>query len=362
MLNRILLTTDAVGGVWTYSIDLASGLAARRIAVVLAVLGPDPDATQRKQAEAIPGLRLVVTHLPLDWLAETPDQLQLASDVIAALASKVDVDTVHLHAPALVGTARWPVPIVVVAHSCVGTWWRAVRRDPMPPDLIWRVEATRLGLMRADKVVAPSASFASALSTCYEITGPIEIVLNARTPRALQTDRQERALTAGRLWDEGKNIATLDRAAGRLPWPVLAAGPTEGANGTKINCEHLRLLGTLDAAELAEQYAGAAVFVSVSRYEPFGLTVLEAAQSGCALVLSDIPTFRELWDGAATFVQPDEPDQIAAALEELLLHPDFRTKQGAKALQRAASFDIQTMIDATSAIHNKAASRTCADA
>jgi hypothetical protein len=40
--------------------------------------------------------------------------------------------------------------------------------------------------------------------------------------------------------------------------------------------------------------------------EPFGLAVLEAAQAGCPLVLSDLPGFRELWDGAALFRRPVE--------------------------------------------------------
>ncbi len=53
---------------------------------------------------------------------------------------------------------------------------------------------------------------------------------------------------------------------------------------------------------MATAYAAATVFASMARYEPFGLAVLEAAQAGMRLVLSDIPTFRELWDGAAIFV------------------------------------------------------------
>ena len=47
-------------------------------------------------------------------------------------------------------------------------------------------------------------------------------------------------------------------------------------------------------------------------YEPFGLAVLEAAQAGCALVLSDIPTFRELWDGAALFVAAATTPRLCA--------------------------------------------------
>ena len=50
----------------------------------------------------------------------------------------------------------------------------------------------------------------------------------------------------------------------------------------------------------------------MARYEPFGLAVLEAAQAGMRLVLSDIPSFRELWDGAATFVASRRADLLPA--------------------------------------------------
>ena len=108
-------------------------------------------------------------------------------------------------------------------------------------------------------------------------------------------------LTAGRLWDEGKNVAALDRAAEHLPFKICAAGPLTGPNGASVEFDRLDWLGILDAAGLQDMMARTAVFVSPALYEPFGLAVLEAAQAGCALVLSDIPTFRELWDGAALF-------------------------------------------------------------
>ncbi len=61
----------------------------------------------------------------------------------------------------------------------------------------------------------------------------------------------------------------------------------------------------------------AAIFAHPARYEPFGLAVLEAAMAGCALVLGDIPTLRELWDGAAVFVAPGRPDRLGEALAAL---------------------------------------------
>ncbi len=109
-------------------------------------------------------------------------------------------------------------------------------------------------------------------------------------------------LTAGRLWDEGKNVAALDRAAVHLPFNICAAGPVQGPNGAAIELTRLDWLGTLEPLALHEVMARTQVFASTALYEPFGLAVLEAAQAGCALVLSDIPTFRELWDGAALFV------------------------------------------------------------
>ena len=358
MLNRILLTTDAVGGIWHYSMELARDFAARDVEIVLAVLGPAPDLVQREEANAITGLRLVVTGLPLDWLAETADEIDFAAEVLAAVAWQVDADTVQLHAPALVGCAPWPVPVVAVAHSCVGTWWQAVRSGPIPIDLAWRAEVTARGIDRADVVIAPTVSFAEALRTCYGVVRPIEVVLNGRTATGATATRRAEALTAGRLWDEGKNAAALDAAAGKLTWPVLAAGAATGPDGTRVKFRHLRMLGSLDDDKLADHYAQASVFVSVARYEPFGLAVLEAAQAGCALLLSDIPSFRELWDGAAIFVPNDAPDQIAGAIEDLLGNPDICASWGLRASQRAASFSVGQMANATWELHDKLTIRT----
>ncbi len=147
-------------------------------------------------------------------------------------------------------------------------------------------------------------------------------------------------LTAGRLWDEGKNLAVLDRAAARLPVAVEAAGPLEGPNGARIALHHTVALGTLDAAALRAKLAERPVFASTALYEPFGLSVLEAAQAGCALVLSDIPTFRELWGDAALFVPPHDDRAVAAAVLRLLGDRADRAERAALSRARAARFTV----------------------
>ena len=349
---RLLMTTDAVGGIWRYSVDLAEGLAECGAQTVLAVLGPSTSPTQRTEAEAVPGLRLVETGLPLDWTAAAAPELTRASERLAGLAALMGISSVHLHAPALVGAARWPAPVVVVAHSCVTTWWRAVRGGAMPDDLAWRSTATRAGLLAAKTVIAPTAAHAQATEAAYGPM-PIQVVHNGGRARFNPSrPRRPGVLTAGRLWDAGKAADWLDRAAPGLDVPVLAAGPTRGPDRSEARFDHLRLLGTLAPDALAAEYAGVTVFASMARYEPFGLAVLEAAQSGMALVLSDTPGFRELWDGAAVFVA--EEAGLLPALRQALAAPD---PWAGRAQERARCYTIEKMAAGTLAVHRGVAVR-----
>jgi glycosyltransferase involved in cell wall biosynthesis len=350
-MQRLLVTTDAVGGVWRYAVDLAGGLADRGIETVLAVLGPPADAAQRKEAEAVRGLRLVQTGLPLDWTADSLAALANASAKLAALASLTGVSAAHLHAPALVGGQPWSVPVVAVAHSCVGTWWRAVRGREMPADFRWRTEAAAAGLHAAAAVIAPTTAHAALLQEVYGPI-PVQVVHNGRDPAPLPSSgpRSRAVFTAGRLWDEGKGVARLDQAATRLGAPVRAAGPVQGPDGGAATFANLDLLGTLDPAGMAAAYAGTSVFASMACYEPFGLAVLEAAQAGMALVLSDLPGFRELWDGAALFV--GEGEDLPTALRHALDDP---APLAAAARQRGTRYTADAMTHATLAVHRAAA-------
>jgi glycosyltransferase involved in cell wall biosynthesis len=349
------MTTDAVGGVWTYALQLSRGLASLGIEVQLAVLGPAPSPEQAQDARAVPGLSLVCTELPLDWTAAEPSALDAGAAWLMSLAVNAGADLVHLNAPAHAGTSRWPLPTVVAAHSCVGTWWRAAGQGPLPPDLAWRRERTAVGLALADHVLSPSRSFAAALRAEYGASLAVTAVHNAVEPvRGAEPTAKDIVLTAGRLWDAGKDIATLDAAAARLPFAIFAAGPCAGPNGAVIDLAALQPLGTLPPRQLAAWYARAGIFVSVSRYEPFGLAVLEAAHAGAALVLSDIATFRELWDGAAAFVPAGDPAALADALEDLARDEVRRAAMGRLARQRARRFSPRRTLAGTLAAYRRA--------
>ena len=343
---HVLMTTDAIGGVWTYSLDLARGLAAAGIGTSLLVLGPGPAPEQERAAATAPGLRLLVPGLPLDWLAERPEAVTAAGQAVADIASATGAAIVHLNSPALAARARFAVPVVGVCHSCLATWWDAVRGGPMPPDFEWRTALLAQGYAEVDTLIAPSAAFGTATAGRYRLRQAPVTVHNGRlavAPETCVTGAIDAAFTAGRLWDEGKNLSTLDQAVADLDLPVLAAGPTSGPNGAGIALRHLRLLGQLQDSAVAEHLARQPIFVSTALYEPFGLAVLEAAQAGCALVLSDIAAFRELWGDAADFVPPRDACAIRNALQRMRRDRERRRDFGVAARERARRYSLDAM-------------------
>jgi glycogen synthase len=340
--SRVLLTTDTAGGVWTYTMELARALQLEGVATVIATLGPAPSAEQRAEAAAL-GLPLHTRTCRLPWMAEPWADLESAGAWLLHLAAREGPDIVHLSEPVL-ASLPWPAPTVAVGHSCVLSWWEAVLGGPAPDD--WRRyrEAMRRGLAAADAVVAPSRFMLAALGRHYGVIGG-EVVANGRRAEPFVPGRKEPfVLTVTRLWDAAKGAATLDAAAADLPWPVYAAGdPQPPGGGEETCCANLRVLGRLGPEEVATWLSHASVFALPARYEPFGLSALEAALAGCALVLGDTPSLRERWDGAAIFVRPDDATTLGSALLALIRDPSLRQLLAMRARRRALALSPRRM-------------------
>jgi glycosyltransferase involved in cell wall biosynthesis len=346
---RLLLTADAVGGVWIYSLELARALRPLGIEVLLAVMGPSPDEAQRRAAADI---RLIDTGLPLDWTETNAAELARAGRTLAALAVREGVDLVQTCSAAVLAEAEFEQPTVAVQHSCIASWWAAVRGTPLPRDFAWRSELVAAGLHRADAVIAPTAAFAAETARIYGLGDDVIPVHNGREPStSAAREQRDFVLTASRLWDDGKNVATLDAAAARIGVPFMAAGAAHAPHGASVALDHLDLLGQLSPSRLHGLLAERPVFTSAAVYEPFGLSVLEAAQSGCALVLSDIPTHRELWADAALYAPARDADGFAGAIRRLLHDPALRSALGEAARVRGRRYTADRMAAAMTALY-----------
>jgi glycosyltransferase involved in cell wall biosynthesis len=94
---------------------------------------------------------------------------------------------------------------------------------------------------------------------------------------------------------------------------------------------------------MANLFGRAAIYALPARYEPFGLSALEAGLAGCALVLGDLPSLREIWEGAALFVNPDDDDALASVLGDLICNGGTRAAWAARARRRALRFSARRM-------------------
>jgi glycogen synthase len=340
---KVLMTTDSVGGVWTYSLELARALEPFGVETVLATMGPLPRVEQQRDANQIHSVTLISTEYKLEWMDDPWEDVQAAGEWLLACERTFQPDLVHLNGY-VHAALPWQSPRLVVAHSCVLSWWNAVCKPPVPN--LWnryQREVNR-GLRAADLIVAPTQSMFDSLKRNYEFRTPHATIPNGREPAGFQTRPKEPfILAAGRFWDEAKNLEALDRVADRIEWPIHVAGPIESPQHHSISLKHVKPLGILSPPALADCMGRAAIYALPARYEPFGLSILEAAFSGCALVLGDIASLRELWMDAAIFVPPENHEALHIALQTLITRSELREQMARRARQRAQQYTAERM-------------------
>lgn len=385
----MLLHADAVGGVFTYAVELARALAARRVEVVLATEGALLDGARRAALAGVPLAGRHEASFRVEWMDDPWDDVARAGAWLLDVESRERPDVVHLGGFAH-GALPFRAPTLVVGHSCVASWWEAVRGGPLPPGWDRYRRAVRAGLQGAGAVAAPSTWMAGALARHHGPFGPVHVVPNGRDPaRFPPCEKRPFVMGAGRLWDEAKGAATLAEAARDVPWPVCLAGETGrpgaadrgGAPGRGAEAPggaarapldpdlephldlapgRLHLLGPLPEARLARWLGRAAVFAHPARYEPFGLAVLEAALAGCALVLGDVESLRENWSDAALFVPPGDAPALAAALRRLARDGPRREALAARARARALRLGPGALAERTLGLYRALLGRAAA--
>jgi glycosyltransferase involved in cell wall biosynthesis len=290
-------------------------------------------------ARTIPALQIVTGDFQLEWMDEPWADVAAAGDWLLELEQRHAPDLVHLNGFAH-AALPFAAPVLAVGHSCLSSWAAAVPAAIDPGKMAAYRRHVRRGLQGADFVVAPSAAMLAALHDHYGPLPHAAVIPNGRSRAAFAPGVKEPfVLTAGRLWDPAKNIEAVGAVAGRLPWPVFVAG--DGKAAGELGSD-IQVLGRLDEASMAAWLGRASIFVLPARYEPFGLLPLEAALSGCALILGDIPSLREVWRDAAEYVDPDDRDGLLLALTQLIESPQ-RAARAHAAWTRAQAYSPEEM-------------------
>ena len=120
--------------------------------MTLATMGPPPDRAQREAAGRLANVELVERDLALEWMDDPWRDVAAASDWLLDLHRACAPDIVHLNGYCH-GDLPWSCPVLMVGHSCVRSWWRAVKGTDAPT--AWRTYSNEVarGLAAAGLVV-----------------------------------------------------------------------------------------------------------------------------------------------------------------------------------------------------------------
>ena len=155
-------------------------------------------------------------------------------------------------------------------------------------------------------------------------------------------------------------FARLVRAGGvdarlRIVGPPDARYPEAGEAARRLGvADRVEWTGYLDDAGLLRAYQDADVLALLSRYEGFGLPVLEAMACGTPVVCSNAASLPEVAGNAARLVAPDDEAGAAAALRDVLTNPAEAARLRAAGLAQAAKFSWRAAADAVLRVYGEA--------
>lgn len=341
---KILMTTDTVGGIWNYSVELCKGLKEYHVTIHLVAMGAWPSKEQRKQIAEYENVILYKSDFKLEWMQDPWEDVEKSRKWINCIYQTVQPDLVHLNNYAHI-EEDWECPVVTVFHSSVPTWWQAVKGTSIPSSWDPYIKMVKNSLNGADVVVSPTRAILEKAQGIHNITSPTKIIYNGKEmsfPNLIE--KEDFILCSGRIWDEGKNLKLLSKIAQHLPWPVFVAGNNINPNtGNICEVENVNFIGKLNPEELKNWMQRAKIFVSPTKYEPFGLSILEAAKAGCVLALSNIDTLQELWHGNAVFFDPENAEEAEKVILQLISDEDFRKTLAQKSKKAAESYCTKKM-------------------
>jgi glycogen synthase len=344
---HVLMTSETLNGnIWTYTRELISGLIGRGFRVTLVSFGEIPLPEQTTWMERLRGLDYRPTAFRLDWMHEGQQDFADASDYLCAVAADIKPDFFHSN-HLCYGALPIAIPRIVVAHGDLITWWKSVHgHGPREsPWMRWYRHATSEGLSRASAVIAGSDWMLEAVRASYSASMHGVVINHGRNPIHFNpyVTKKNAVLAIGRILDPASQVNLLAERSHPVPVCVVdAKQPAHSAEtifradvGFNDGHEGVVLRGPRSESQLRLLYSRASMYVSAARYEPTGMTIVEAALSRCALILNDIPSLREIWGPAAVYFRTNDADSLSEAVRILNKDAELRRSFANRSFNRA---------------------------
>jgi len=354
---HVLVTTDTLSGVWTYTQELVTGLTSRGVEVTLVSFGDIPLPDRTTWMDDLPGFDYRPTAFRLDWMQEGEHDFQDSTAYLTALVREVRPDLLHLNQLGY-GSVPVDVPRLAVAHRDFISWWLSVHGGEPKESrwLRWYRDTITAGLLGADFVVAPSVWMLDTLRRCYVRPRRDAVIYYGRNPAHFNpyVNKEESVLTVGRLWDAAKQVNLLTQHSHPVPLCIVGQDAPVAEpflpirTDVKVEVDDVRVAvrGPQTDAQLRTLYSRASIYADTARYQPFSMGALEAALSRCAIVANDIPSLREIWGEAALYFRANDSASLARAIQRLHDQPELCRLHALRAYQRAREcFTSRRMVD-----------------
>ena len=354
---HVLVTADTLSGTWSYARELVTGLVTRGMRVTLVSFGNIPLSEQTSWMDNLHGLDYRPTAFRLEWMQDAERDLPDSARFLTSLVKELRPDVLHLN-QFCYGNLPVDVPRVVMAHGDLLSWTHAVQSHAPQPTrwLRWYRDIVTRGITGADVVVAPSAWMLDTLRTVYAKPCRAEVVYPGRNPIFFNpyVSKEDSVLTVGRLIDAGKQVFLLTQHVHPVSVCIVGAEQTVPVPRVPIRADvkvstaetSVAIRGAQTEAQLRVLYSRASIYAATARYEPVGMSALDAALSRCAIVANDIPSFRETWGDAALYFRTNDAASLAESIRQLSADREMCRAYANLAYARARErFTAKRMID-----------------
>ncbi|MEZ4715048.1 MAG: hypothetical protein R2851_03000 [Caldilineaceae bacterium] len=260
-----------------------------------------------------------------------------------SLAGQADVDLVHLNGYAH-GALPWGRPVLMVGHSCVLSWWQAVKWGSRAVVLVHLPGA---GDGRAACRRLCRAPTAPCCRLCSNTTGAMEqarVIYNGRAADRFHQERKAPFVFSAGAGTRYKNIQAL--ACGSRPgeWPVYVAGPAAWPDGRPSASSSRASTNSVAWTGMTLRIGRTTPPSTLpARYELLGLTALEAVRPGVRWYWATFPPCAAV-GRRRLYVPPTTPRPWPTRWGRLRRRT-LCARKGAAARRRAAQFSLQHMGD-----------------
>ena len=258
---------------------------------------------------------------------------------------------------------RYPIFTIAVVHD-LSQYHVPVKYDKFR--MLYIKKVLPHYVRKAQSIVAISESTKCDLIKFWQIPEEkITVVYNGFTPpEEVKAEKKKQILYISRIEHPGKNHLNLLKAFELLPEDlrktynlVMPGAAWNGADAVfeyakNSPCaDHFQFPGFIDFAKLPEYYAESTMYIFPSRFEGFGLSLLEAMHAGLPCACSNNSSLGELGKNAAELFDPESPEEIAESMKKILTDSDYQQNLSRLGKEKAARFSWKNTAEGLLAVH-----------